>query len=143
MLQPSKLRAYGQNCPTIEVFPAPLIVRTQELPWNLGKLTLGQMIIKLGPKYQAAVYVYCGNDNYQQPIYVKLGDNLATEKPNSVTPPNKNVKAMVINPEVDPKLNHPEKANETDDHKEDSSKDKDSEKESKDDAKEKTDQEKK
>lgn len=116
MLQPSKLRAYGQNCPTIEVFPAPLIVRNQELPWNLGKLTLGQMIIKLGPKYQAAVYVYCGNDNYQQPIYVKLGDNLATEKPNAVIPPNKNVKAMVI----DPKLNQPVKAAD----KEESSKEK-------------------
>lgn len=123
MLQPSKLRAYGQNCPTIEVFPSPIIVRNQQLPWNLGKLAVGQLIIKLMPKYQAEVFIYCGNDNYQQPIYVKLGDNLTTEKPNAVIPPSKNVKAVAL----DTKAVDSTHDGETHDHTENDSKEKDSE----------------
>lgn len=93
MTQPGKLRAYGQNCPTVEVFPGPLIVRGSP-PWNFGTITMGQMLIQLQPDYNIKVYVYCGNDNYQQPIWVPLGQHVPTN-PNAVIPPNPNVKAAV------------------------------------------------
>lgn len=89
MKQVGKLRAYGQNCPVVEIFPGPIITRKNP-PWNLGTITLGQMLIQLLPQYKAKVFVYCGNDDYSQPIWVELGQSVP--KPaNIIVPPDAKV----------------------------------------------------